>query len=78
LRTENQIYATSTELTHGLRPHLVHAEGLLHFSVKAETSHNNNCKLDDLRAGFEITKGYWIGHALDANIWQRVEQGGLF
>ena len=39
LRTENQIYATSTEQIHSSHQHRVHAEGLLHFSVKVETSH---------------------------------------
>jgi hypothetical protein len=39
LRTENQIYATSTEQIHSLRPRLVHAGGLPHFSVKVETLH---------------------------------------
>ena len=35
-------------------------------------------ELNDLGAGFEITKGYKIGHGPDANIQHAVGQGGLF
>ena len=42
---------------------------------KSHTQHN--CKLDDLRTGFEIAKGYWIGHGLDANTQHAVGQGVL-
>ena len=38
----------------------------------------HNCKLDDLRAGFEITERYWFRHGLNANIQHAVGQGGLF
>ena len=38
----------------------------------------HNCKLDDLRAGFEIAEGYRIGHGLEANFLSTVGQGGLF
>ena len=38
----------------------------------------HDCKLDDLRAGFEIVEGYWSGHGLDANIQHPVGQAGLF
>ena len=53
----SQTYATSTERIHSLRPHRVHAEGLLHFSVKVKPHIQHNGKLDDLGAGFEITEG---------------------
>ena len=79
LRTETQIYATSTEQLHNSHQHRVHAEGLLHFSVRVGTSHTqHDCKLDNLRAGFEIAEGYKIGHGPDANIHHAVGQGGLF
>ena len=35
-------------------------------------------KADNLRTGFEIAKGYWIGHGLEANFHSTVGQGGLF
>ena len=35
-------------------------------------------KLDDIRTGFDIAKGYRIGHDLDANIQHPIGQGGLF
>ena len=38
----------------------------------------HDCKLDDLRTGFEIAEGYWSGHGPDANIQHPVGQGGLF
>ena len=38
----------------------------------------HNCKLDDLRATFEIAEGCKIGHGPDANIQHDVIQGGLF
>ena len=38
----------------------------------------HNCELDDLRAGFEITKGYFIGHVTEVNFQDTVGQGGLF
>ena len=34
----------------------------------------NNCKLDDLRAGFEIAEGYWLGHAENTNFTTYSEQ----
>ena len=36
------------------------------------------CKLDDLRARFEIAERYWIGHGLDANIQHSVGQASFF
>ena len=38
----------------------------------------HNCKLDDLRTGFEIAKGYRIGHVTEVNFQDVVRQGGLF
>ena len=38
----------------------------------------HDCKLDDLRAGFEIAKGYRIGHVTEVNFQDAVGQGGLF
>jgi len=38
----------------------------------------HNCKLDYLRAGFEIAKGYRIGHVTEVNFQDAVGQGGLF
>ena len=38
----------------------------------------HNCELDDLGAGFEIAKGYRIGHALEVNFQSLIGQGGLF
>jgi hypothetical protein len=35
-------------------------------------------KADNLRTGFEIAKGYWIGNGLEANFHSTVGQGGLF
>jgi hypothetical protein len=32
--------------------------------------------LDDLRAGFEIAKGYTIGHVAEVNFQHAVGQGG--
>ena len=37
----------------------------------------HNCKLDDLRAGFEIAKGYKIRHSKIAKPLIDVRQGGL-
>jgi hypothetical protein len=34
--------------------------------------------LDDLGAGFEIAKGYRIGHVAEVNFHDAVRQGGLF
>ena len=41
---------------------------------KPETKHN--CKLDDLRAGFEIAEGYGIGHVAEVNFQHAIGQGG--
>jgi hypothetical protein len=38
----------------------------------------HNCELDDFRAGFEIAKGYRIGHALEVNLQSPIGQSGLF
>ena len=38
----------------------------------------HNCKLDDLRTGFEVAKGYKVGRGPDANIQHATGQGGLF
>ena len=35
MQIDSQIYATSTEQIHSSHRHRVHAEGLLHFSVRA-------------------------------------------
>jgi len=35
-------------------------------------------KLDYFRAGFEIAKGYRIGHVTEVNFHDAVKQGGLF
>jgi len=34
--------------------------------------------LDDLWTGFEIAKGYRIGHVTEVNFQDAVRQGGLF
>ena len=34
----------------------------------------HNCKLDDLRAGFEIAEGYWFGNAENTNATTYSEQ----
>jgi hypothetical protein len=36
----------------------------------------HNYKLDDLRAGFEIAKGDWIGHVAEVNFQHAIGQGG--
>ena len=46
------------------------------FTQKPKLEHNR--KLDDLRTGFEIAEGYWIGHAQKATLHIVVRQGGLF
>ena len=46
------------------------------FTQKPKLEHNR--KLDDLRTGFEIAEGYWIGHAQKATFHIVVRQGGLF
>jgi len=38
----------------------------------------HNCKLDYLRAGFEVAKGYWIKHGYIANYRGSPKQEGLF
>ena len=38
----------------------------------------HDSKLDDLWTGFEVAKGYRIGHGWVANIQHAVGQGGLF
>ena len=38
----------------------------------------DNCELDDLRAGFEMSVGYWSGIRWSANIQDDVRQGDLF
>jgi len=38
----------------------------------------HNCKLDDLRTGFEVAEGYSIWHVLEANFHSIVGQGRLF
>ena len=38
----------------------------------------HNCKLDNLRAGFEIAERYWFVHSWVANVQHAVGQGGLF
>ena len=43
---------------------------------KPHVQHNG--KLDDLRTGFEIGKGYRIGHVTKVNFQDAVGQGGLF
>jgi hypothetical protein len=35
-------------------------------------------KLDDLWTGFEVAKGYRIGHVTEVNFQDAVRQGGLF
>ena len=35
-------------------------------------------KLDNFWAGFEVTKGYRIGHVTEVNFQDAVGQGGLF
>ena len=37
----------------------------------------HNCKLDVLGTGFEIAKGYWIGHGLEATFPIDIRQGDL-
>ena len=52
---------------------------VLHISQREWKSHiKHNCKLDDLGAGFEIAKGYRIGHVTEVNFQDTVGQGGLF
>ena len=38
----------------------------------------HNCKLNNLKAGFEIAKGHWLGHGYEAKSLIDVRQGGLF
>ena len=38
----------------------------------------HNCKLDNFGAGFEVAKGYRIGHVAEVNFQDAVGQGGLF
>ena len=52
---------------------------VLHISQREWKSHiKHNCKLDDLGAGFEIAKGYRIGHVTEVNFHDAVGQGALF
>jgi len=60
----------------------VHAsfkQEVFYISQRKRKPHiEHNYKLDHLRAGFEIAKGYWCRHGSNANIQQSVGQGGLF
>jgi hypothetical protein len=49
-----------------------------HHLVTQKPKLKHYCKLNDLRAGFEITEGYKIGHGPDANFQDAVEQDDLF
>ena len=50
-----------------------------HISQCKWKSHiKHNCKLDYFRTGFEIAKGYRIGHVAEVNFQDTVGQGGLF
>ena len=49
-----------------------------HHLVTQKPKLEHNCKLDYLRAGFEIAKGYRIGHVKEVNFQDAVGQGGLF
>jgi hypothetical protein len=52
---------------------------VLHISQREWKSHiKHNCKLDDLRTGFEVAERYRIGHVTEVNFQDAVRQGGLF
>ena len=52
---------------------------VFHISQREWKSHiKHNCKLDDLGAGFEIAKGYRIGHIAEVYFQDAVGQGGIF
>ena len=56
--------------------HASFMQQVFYISKRERKSHiQHHCKLDDLRTGFEIAKGYWIGHGTEANIQQLSEQG---
>ena len=51
---------------------------VLHISQREWKSHiKHNCKLDDLRTGFEVAERYRIGHVTEVNFQDAVRQDGL-
>ena len=51
---------------------------VVHISQREWKPHiQHNCKLNDLRAGFEIAERYWIRHIWIANVQHAPGQGGL-
>ena len=59
--------------------HASFMQQVFYISKREWKSHiKHNCKLDDLGAGFEIAKGYRIGHVTEVNFHDAVGQGALF
>jgi len=49
---------------------------ILWCKLKTDIQHQRYA--DDLRTGFEVAKGYRIGHVAEINFQDAVGQGGLF